>query len=151
MNEEEIQRKLEKAKELSKDFEEPLRSNLFIWILNNLSLEGEGEAGPAPVKATVVQMPLSEFLAFANLRSHIDRVVAVAYHFYRKSQAAVTRVEFLDAYTKARISRPANISDIIGKCVQAGYLLDTEKENRKAWQITRTGERYIEERLLKQP
>jgi len=150
VNEQEIQRKLKKAKELSKDYEEPLRSNLFIWILNNLSLEGEGETGVAPVKVAVVRMPLTEFLASGNLRSHVDRVVAIAYHFYHKSQIALTRVEFLDAYAKARFSRPANMTDVIARCVKAGYLVDTQKENQKAWQITGTGERYVEAKLSEQ-
>jgi len=149
MNEKEIHLKLEKAGELSKRFEEPLHSNLFIWILNNLELENEGGTKFKTTKHTEPQKPLSEFLALANLKSHIDWAVAIAYHSYHSEQTAVTRAEFLNAYVKARLSRPANISDVIAKCIKAGYLQETKKEDKKAWQITMTGEKYIEEKLSK--
>jgi hypothetical protein len=44
---------------------------------------------------------------------------------------------------------PKNVSDVIAQCIRKGMLMDASgpKDGQKAWMITQTGERLVEERL----
>jgi hypothetical protein len=93
---------------------------------------------------------LGEFLASVNVSSFVDRVIAIAYyHLHGLQQEAVTRQEFLVAFKKARFTPPKNISDVIAQCIRKGLLMDAfePKDGQKAWSVTQTGERFIEDRL----
>ncbi len=94
-------------------------------------------------------MSLNEFLAKVRLSSYVDRVVAIAYYFFHGAQQdAVTRQELLATFKKSRMAPPKNISDVVAQCIRKGMLVDAEpKEGQKAWAITQTGERFVEERL----
>lgn len=93
---------------------------------------------------------LGEFLSKLDVSSFVDRVVAIAYyHLHGMQDEGVTRQEFLTAFKKARFTPPKNISDVIAQCIRKGLLMDAwePKNGQKAWSITQTGERFIEDRL----
>lgn len=152
MNKDEITAKINHARKLIAEVEEPFRSIAFEVLFRKL-LEESTPAVSARRDLTepllVERMQVSEFLAHLGLRSQLDQAVAIAYHSLHRGQQSVTRGEFLEAFAKARMPRPKNLSDVIAKCVRRGHLVDAlqEKDGQKAWSITPTGERYIEERL----
>jgi len=95
------------------------------------------------------QMQISEFLARAKIATDTDRVTAILYHFLRNGQNSSTRAEILQAYSSARIKQPTNLSDVLARCIRRGHVIEApeRKDEQKAWQITLTGERYVDEKL----
>ena len=153
MDKEELKNKINEAIEITHDFEEPYKSIAFEVILKEL-IE-EGTLAPTTRRdltgtVTVSSMQISEFLASLNLRSQLDQVEAIAYYFLHSAQESVTRAEITDTLSKARLPRPQNLSDVIGKCIRRGHIIVAaeDKGGQKAWQITPTGEKYIKEQLL---
>lgn len=147
MNKEDIAAKAARAKELVEDIEEPFRKIAFEVLFRKL-LE-EREATPVRGGLELTATSIGEFLSSKNLDSMPDQVTAIAYYFFHTGQECVTRMEFLEAFGKARLHRPTNISDVIARCIQKGLLVDypEKKDGQKAWQITPTGERYVQEQL----
>ncbi len=151
MNKEQVTEKFNRARELVSSIDEPFRGRalevVFRWLLD-LELVGVHagrEAGEPPVRLT---MQINEFLASKKLKSHTDKVLAIAYYYLHAKSETVTRPEIEEAYATSRLPRPQNLSDVIAKCVRKGYLVDSreQKEGQKAWQITPTGEKYVEEK-----
>lgn len=137
--------------------DEPLRTAAFQTVLQWLLSETTGSAGQASGSAPVAQRPssaaalaptINEFIASMSIVSHIDRIVAILYYNLRYgANDRMTREELLDAYARLRERRAANISDLIAKCIRKGHVIDAPqpKDGRRTWQITPTGEGYIEE------
>ena len=154
MNKEEIAERFATAKELCSGIEEPYQSLalevVFRWLLEQV----RGPAQPVGTGAQLVispSMALNEFLASRKPITHKDRVLLVAYYYFHSKNEPVTTSEIDEAYTLARMPRPQNLSDTIAKCVSKGYFVDYRdgKEGKRAWQITQTGEKYLEEEVAK--
>ena len=138
-----------RARRLTEDEPEPFRSLAFRGVLEYL-LRGSVPASPAAGGAApAVDMDLTEFLASRKAATHPDRVVAVAYYFYRtQGGAGVTTHDLTEAYSRARIKKPQNFPDVIAACVRRGRLVEGErKDGMKSWVITRTGEAFVESSL----
>ncbi|MEX0800231.1 MAG: hypothetical protein WD379_03320 [Dehalococcoidia bacterium] len=96
------------------------------------------------------KLSVGEFLAHFNPGSYLESTAAIAYYFlHNLQQEGVTRQEFLASFRTARLTPPKNISDVIAQCIRKGLLMDaSERRNgQKAWAITQTGERLVENRL----
>lgn len=155
MNNEAIVEKINEAISLTQDLEEPYKSIAFKVVLKKfLGLEA---SSPVTTKESntsqaVIKQQANEFLASLNTKSQLDLFEGVAYYFLHSEQDGVTRTEFFDTLSKARLPRPKNISDVIGKCIRRGHIIEAteDKEGQKAYQITPTGEKYIEEKIKPQ-
>ncbi len=102
------------------------------------------------IKAVALPSQVSEFLAQTNIRTHVDRVVAILYYYRRRGEESMTITEFEEAYSSIRVKPPRNFSDLLAQCIRKGYVVEAEnkKDGKKAWQITDTiGERYVREEL----
>ena len=152
MNKEEIRTKITEAIEITRDIEEPYKSVAFEVILKKLISEGV----PSPTtrrdltgQVIVARMQASEFLASLDLRSQLDQLEAIAYYFLHAGQESVTRAEITDTLSRARLPRPKNLSDVIGRCIRRGHIIEAVegKDGQKAVQITPSGEKYIEEKF----
>jgi hypothetical protein len=150
MNKEDIRAKAAKAKELVEDIDEPFKSIAFEVLFRRLLDQKETTAiSSTLIKAGLTAKTVSEFLSSKNCKSMPDQVTAIAYYSFHGGQECITRIELLEAFGKARLPRPKNISDVIGRCIRRGFLVDypEKKDGQKAWQITPTGEKYVEEHL----
>lgn len=137
--------------------EEPYHSIAFEVVFRRL-LEGAGafpvpSGGREPVSARpeIARVAMGEFLANTRASSYPDRLIAIAcYHLYARNDESVTRAEILDTFSKARIPKPKNLSDVIAQCVRKGHLMDAAepKDGQRAWQVTQTGERYFRDSLV---
>lgn len=151
MNEQEVRSKIEQAKQLvGGDLADPLTRIAFEVVFRKLLEESARQVERPP--AAIAKMQINELLASKNLKSHMDKVEAIAWHFlHQAGESCVTRKDILDAYSKARVPKPKNLTDVTNQSVSAKRAHLTEalekKDGQKAWQITPTGERYIEERL----
>jgi len=154
MNREEIQNKIQEARELVGGTpEDPFIQIAFREVLRML-LQGypvslDEKSG---LKTEAVSLPkqLSEFLAQKkNIKSHVDRVVAILYYHYHSGQESTTILGLQEAYSSVRVKAPQNFSDVIAQCIRKGYVVGTlsKEGDKKAWQITPTGEKYVEEEL----
>lgn len=135
--------------------DERLRSVAFEVVFRRLleqagplpPIVGHGERNaPGPQLAA---RAIGEFLSQVGVKSYPDRIVAIAYHrLHSGGDDAVSRAEFFDDLSRARIPRPKNLSDVIAQCVRKGHLMDAElKDGQRAWKITVTGESCVEERI----
>lgn len=151
MNEQGVRNKIQQAKEIvGGDPADPFTRIAFEVVFRKLLEEGESMRQVGKPSAVVPKMQVNELLASRSLKSHMDKVEAIAWHFLRQSgEDSVTRKDILDAYSKARMQKPKNLTDVINLSVRRGHLTDApeKKDGQKAWSITPTGERYIEERL----
>lgn len=156
MNKEEITERFAKAKELVSGIEEPYQSFalevVFRWLLDQVG--GIPKAVGAEASTAIKpSMALNEFLASRKPITHKDRVLLVAYYYFHSKNEPVTTSEIDEAYTLARMLRPKNLSDTVAKCVSKGYLVDYQagKEGKRAWQITQTGEEYLQGEVATRP
>ncbi len=153
MKKEEIQKKIEEAKQLvGGDPKDPLNQIAFSEVLRILlqSFTQTSESTNDNSKAIVKRMQISEFLAQTNIKTETDRVVAILYHHFHNGQESSSRAEIIQAYNNARVRQPVNLSDVIARCIRKGHIIEASepKEGQKVWQITQTGEKYIEENFI---
>lgn len=148
LDNEQIKEAVNKAADLVVEAPVDLKETAFKVVLEHL-LRGGGEPSALPRTPSRPEGPslgINEFLARVAPSSHAERVTAIAYHAYRSERASITAKDIADAYTKARAKKPQNIPEVIGICIQRGYLIDTEKKNGlKSWMITPTGEAFIDQ------
>lgn len=153
MDREEIQNKIQQAKELVGGTpEDPLTQIAFgevFRVLLQESLVMAREEVKAEIKHKALPTQLSEFLAGKNITTHLDRIVAILYYQYHKGNSLTTIVELEEAYSNARVKAPRNFSDVLAQCIRRGYVVEAKdkKDGKKAWQITPTGEEFVEAEL----
>lgn len=153
MDREEIQNKIQQAKELVGGTpEDPLTQIAFgevFRVLLQESLVMAREEVKAEIKHKALPTQLSEFLAGRNITTHVDRIVAILYYQYHKGIELTTVAELEGAYSNARVRPPRNFSDLLANCIRRGYVVESKdkKDGKKAWQITPTGQKFVEEEI----
>jgi len=152
MKKEEIQAKIQQAKELvggepGDPFTQVAFGEVLRLLLGGSYSIGEKERLPATTKELAQEQP--EFLAQLNITTHIDRVVAILYHRHHSGDSLTTVEDLEEAYSDARVKAPRNFSDVLAQCIRKGYVVEVKdkKEGKKAWRITPSGEKYVEEEL----
>lgn len=100
-------------------------------------------------QAKVLPDSLVEFLKKkGNPRSHRDKAVIFSYWLFHKENMTSYNVDDIaKCYDEARISKPKNLTDIMNKLQSPpkGYVKPAgEKDGKKAWVITQSGEEYVE-------
>lgn len=153
MDKEEVMRKIEEAKALvGGNTQDPLTQIAFGEVLRMLlqqySQPGVGQT-ERKTALTAQGVQISEFLAQSKIGSETDRVATILYYHLHNGRDSSTRAEILEAYATARFRRPTNLSDVIARCIRKGHVIEAQekKDSQKAWQITVTGEKYVEEQL----
>jgi hypothetical protein len=153
MHKDEIRQKVEEAKALvGGDPRDPLTQIAFGEVLRVL-LQPHSQPSPSQVERRPALAPqtvqISEFLAQTKIATETDRVATILYYHFHNGHDSSTRAEILDAYAIARCKRPTNLSDVIARCIRKGHVIEApqKKDGQKAWQITGTGEKYVDEEL----
>ena len=88
-----------------------------------------------------------EFLITKNASSESLKVLVFAYFLEQNDGLQSFNVSDLDAaFRSAREAPPKNLNDAVNKCVARGFLMEAreKKDAKKAWQLTSTGERFVE-------
>ncbi|MEM4142837.1 MAG: hypothetical protein QW445_01680 [Candidatus Bathyarchaeia archaeon] len=98
---------------------------------------------------TTLPPSLVEFInAKGNPSEHTDLELLFAYWLLKKENMTFYNVSDIEnCYNEARIPKPRNINDVQNKLQKKGYitLVKEQKEGKKAWVITLTGEKYVQE------
>jgi hypothetical protein len=107
------------------------------------------QAPSPPTGGTTLPGSLMEFvLAKGNPTKHTDRAVLFAYWLFKKeNMCSFNSTDISDCYDQTRIVKPQNIPDIVNQIQGQGLVtpVKEEKEGKKAWVITTTGEKYIDQ------
>jgi len=156
VNREEIQNKIQQARELvGGSPEDPFMQTAFGEVLRVLLQEASAspmEEVKLQAKPVALPAQLSEFLAQLNITTHIDRIVAILYYQYHTGNKLTTIAELEEAHSSARVRLPRNFSDILAQCIRKGYVVVARdrKDGKKAWQITLSlGRKFVETELPK--
>ena len=154
MDKGEIQKKIKEAKELvGGEANDPLIQIAFREVFRMLlqqSSQPTVSQSSRPVPSVAQDMQLSEFLAQMKKKRETDRVDAILSYNLHNGEESSTREEILEAYSMAKLRRPTNLSDVIARCIRKGHVVESSqmKDGQKAWQITATGEAYVQEELV---
>lgn len=106
--------------------------------------------GTSSVQQKVKRMSAKEFLLSKNLSTVIEKTLALAYYLERIEQMSSFNINDLaDVFQSAREKSPANLNDMINKNIAKGYLMPVQeqKDAKRAWVLTVTGEKFIENNL----
>ena len=99
-------------------------------------------------EAKMLPGSLVEFLkSKGNTKKHTDIAAIFSYWLYHKEKMTSYNIDDIGkCYDEARIPKPKNLTDTMNKIQKKGYVKPApqEKEGKKAWVITETGEKYIE-------
>jgi hypothetical protein len=96
------------------------------------------------------KMSAKEFLLTKNLKVETQKVLALAYFLEREEGLASFNVQELEVvFRAAREKLPKNMNDAVNKNIARGFLMETKekKDSKKAWQLTSTGERFVENEM----
>ena len=107
--------------------------------------------GPAPLQA-VKKQSAKEFLISKSVSVETQKVLALAYFLERAEGLSSFNVPDLEAvFRNAREKLPKNMNDAVNKNVARGFLMEAaeKKDAKKAWQLTSTGERFVEQAMGK--
>jgi hypothetical protein len=105
------------------------------------------ELAALTTKAKMLPDSLVEFLkSKGNPEEHTDRAIVFSYWLFHKENMKSYNIDDIaKCYDEARIAKPANLNDIMNKLQAKGYLKPAgEKDDKKAWVITQSGEEYVE-------
>ena len=124
--------------------EEKLKELMKIEITSPSSLSVLPSPIPSGLPDSIV-----EFLKLkGNPNTHTEITMIFSYWLTKKEKTKI--FNFLDierCYEEALISKPANITDVMNANQRKGYLRASpeKKDGKKAWIMTLTGERYVEQ------
>lgn len=93
-----------------------------------------------------------EFLLTKEITSDAQKIVVLGYYLEKIEGLPLFNVDDLvGAFKRANEKRPQNMNDMVNKNVARGLIMEAEekKDLKKAWVLTATGEKYIEEDINK--
>ena len=154
MDKQSVLAKISDAIEIVREVEDDWRVPSFQVVLAHLLADeadstaistATGASRSAPARDT--ELGLGEFLALLDPTNHPDTVETILYHALRQGSDSLSAGEILDGYRQTRRKPPQNLSDVLKYCIRRGHVVvaPAKKEGKKAWQITPSGERYVEE------
>jgi hypothetical protein len=115
-------------------------------------LEKDAVHGAAGPSSQPKKQSAKEFLIGKTISSELQRVVALAFYLERQEGLTSFNVSDLEGvFRQAREKLPKNMNDAVNKNIARGFLMEAaaKKDSKKAWQLTATGERYVETELSK--
>jgi len=110
-------------------------------------LGGTGAPGVLPPSK---KQSAKEFLISKNVSVETQKVLALAYYLERASGITSFNVPDLESvFRAAREKLPKNMNDAVNKNVSRGFIMEAaeKKDSKKAWQLTVTGERFVEQEM----
>ena len=89
-----------------------------------------------------------EFLLTKSPKSEVQKVLALGYFLEHQEGVEFFNVSDLEAtFRSAKEKLPKNLNDAVNKNIARGFMMEAKekKDSKKAWHLTSTGERFIEE------
>lgn len=98
------------------------------------------------------KMSIKEFLMTKKLDDDVKRTLAISYFIEHMENTKPFNTDDLKkSFRLAKIQLPSNINDKINMNIRAGRIMEAgeKKESKKAWELTATGETFVETDLNK--
>jgi len=131
---------------VEKNFEE-LRKNMPTET-PLLTPSGSQPTTPEAVDASLPSSIVEFIKAKGSPTDHTIIEVLFSYWLLKKeNMTSYNATDIQNCYDQARITKPANINSIMNQIQSTGYVMEAKekKDNKKAWVITGTGEKYVQE------
>jgi len=108
----------------------------------------ESLAKEKPTKP-VKQLSIKEFILQKRPLTDLAKTLVLGYYLERYRNVSPFIVKDLqELFIEAKEPVPVNINDAMNKNIEKGYIMDAKrKDNKKAWTLTATGERFVENDL----
>ena len=108
--------------------------------------------GDSVEAGAVKKISIKEFLIGKKVDDDVKLTLAIAYfleHFGKELSFNVDDIK--SGYRSAKIPLPSNVNDKINMNIKKGHIMDAKekKDTKKAWEITATGENFVENELKK--
>jgi hypothetical protein len=106
-------------------------------------LESLFQAKPEAVEK---QISTKEFILSKKPKSDIQKTLAIAYYLEKHKELPSFNIKDLgDGFRNAREKIPKNINLCVIKNIENGHMMEVEKRDKlKAWVLTNSGEKYVE-------
>jgi hypothetical protein len=114
------------------------------------ALEKRFQQGDAVGIAREKKQSAKEFLITKSAGPETQKVLAFAYFLEHHEALTPFNVPDLEVvFRAAREKLPKNMNDAVNKNVARGFLMEAreKKDFKKAWQLTATGERFVEQEM----
>ncbi len=99
--------------------------------------------------SSVAQKKLSikEFILSKNPKDHIQKTLAIGYYLEKSEGLSSFKAKDLEkGFQEAKEKAPGNINYNVIKNIEKGHIMESreKKDKRKAWNLTNTGEKFVE-------
>jgi len=107
------------------------------------------------LKAFKKGVSINEFMGSQKLNGDVQRTLAAGYYLEKyEGLSSFNAKDLTDAYRRLKIPKSQNINfnyKVI-KNIQQGYMTEAKqkKDNQKAWALTDSGEKYVENGFQKE-
>jgi hypothetical protein len=125
-----------------------------VSILEKRIHELEGDA-KAPVQESAMKsdkrVSIKEFLHEHEPKNDVQRTLLIGYYLEHFSGYASFNKNDIEAqYRLAKVPVPKNINDKVNMCIRNRFLMESDdvKDGMKAWVLTMTGEKTVEDKKL---
>ena len=99
------------------------------------------------------KMSPQEFLAPKDAQTEVKKVLVFGYYLeHIEGYESFNAADLVSIFRSAKEKPPKNINDVINKNINPGkFIMDaaSKKDDKKAWVLTSTGEKHVEEELKK--
>jgi hypothetical protein len=93
------------------------------------------------------KISIKEFILTKNATDDHRRTLTIGYFLEKHGgSSSFNATDIKKGFREAKIKPPQNINDKVNKNIAKGYMMEAaeEKDNKKAWVLTNTGEKTIE-------
>jgi hypothetical protein len=93
------------------------------------------------------KISIKEFILTKNATDDQRRTLTIGYFLEKYAgNTSFNTTDIKKGFREAKIKPPQNINDKVNKNIAKGYMMEAveEKDNKKAWVLTNTGEQIIE-------
>ncbi len=122
---------------------EEIRNRLLRLESRVTRLEGPHAPRPSPSKKTSIK----EFIIEKRISTDTDKAVVICSYLEKFAGLESLNIDNIgNGFREAKEPVPKNLNETVNKNVKKGYLMESgEKDGKKAWTLTNSGERFVEE------
>jgi len=99
------------------------------------------------------EISLKEFILLKKPRDDVQKTLVIGFYLEKYENLSSFNVKDLEnGYRAAKEKVPRNINDKVNLNIKNGHMMEAKekKDNRKAWVLTGSGERFIENDFTKE-
>lgn len=99
------------------------------------------------------KLSIREYLKSKNPKDDLQKTLAVGHYIEKYERMSSFNTKDLEkSFYDAKEKVPGNINDAVNKNIQKGYMMEAKekKDKLKAWNLTNTGENFIDSNFQKE-